>query len=145
MTGGAFGVAPIREYLRRGIKVGLGTDSGGGYSSSILDAMREAFALSNARMVQTGGKDPRLSIKECFFLATLGGAQVCCLDDRIGNFKVGKEFDALEINTVDEPYAGVVTLVENDDDLDMILEKFLMTGDDRNIAKVYVSGRLVKS
>ena len=73
MTGGAFGVAPIREFFRRGIKVGLATDSGGGYSSSILDAMREAFALSNARMVQTGGKDPQLTINECFFLATLGG------------------------------------------------------------------------
>jgi len=29
----------------------------------------------------------------------MGGAEVCCLSDRIGNFQVGKEFDALLIQT----------------------------------------------
>lgn len=139
-----FMVAPVREYLRRGIKVGLGTDSGGGHSSSMLDIMKQAFVVSNARQTMSQGRDPALSLKEGFFLGTLGGAQVCGLDDRVGNFAVGKDFDALEIHTGDLEAPGVMTPVEEEDSTFVIFEKFLMTGDDRNIAKVYVSGRSVK-
>jgi guanine deaminase len=144
-VGGGFMAAPIREYLRRGIKVGLGTDSGGGFSSSMLDAMRQAFIVSNAREMITKGADPNLSLHECFYLATLGGAKVCGLDKEIGNFEVGKQFDALVINTVDHIASSVVTIIEKDDSLDTIFEKFLMTGDDRNISEVYVRGKLIKT
>ncbi|PQE27442.1 guanine deaminase protein [Rutstroemia sp. NJR-2017a BVV2] len=140
-VGGGFMAAPIREFLRRGIKVGLGTDSGGGFSSSILDAMRQAFIVSNAKHFLTGGADPRLSLAECFYLATLGGAQVCCLDKQIGNFEVGKQFDALLIDTHKN---GAMTVVEDKDTLEVLFEKFLMSGDDRNIVDVYVRGRQIK-
>jgi guanine deaminase len=136
----AFMVAPVREYLRRGIKVGLGTDCGGGYSISMLEVMRQAFVVSTAKATETRGADEALSIAECFFLATLGGAQVCGLDERVGNFAVGKEFDALEVRTGE----GIMAPVEENDSIEVIFEKFLMTGDDRNIAKVYVRGRAVK-
>lgn len=140
-----FMIAPIREYLRRGIKVGLGTDSGGGYSSSMLDAMRHAFIVSVAQQTATNGRDLALSLSEGFFLSTLGGAQVCGLDDRIGNFKIGKDFDALEIHSMDLERPGVMSPVEDEDSIQTIFEKFLMTGDDRNIVKVYVGGRSVKA
>jgi len=143
-VGGGFMAAPIREYLRRNIKVGLGTDSGGGFSASILDAMRQAFIVSNAREMMSKGAEPALTLHECFYLATLGGARVCGLDKQIGNFEVGKEFDALIINTVDEDYKGVVTFIEEEDALSVVFEKFLMTGDDRNIAEVFVKGRSIK-
>lgn len=142
-VGGGFMAAPVRDFLRRGIKVGLGTDSGGGFSSSILDAARQALVASNAREVESEGRDKGLTIAEVFYLATLGGARVCCLDDKIGSFEVGKEFDALVINAVDG--TGVMTMVEEEDSLNTIFEKFVMTGDDRNIEQVYVRGRLVKS
>ncbi|KKY13556.1 putative guanine deaminase [Diplodia seriata] len=143
-TIGGFMAAPIRQYLRHGIKVGLGTDSGGGFSSSILDAMRQAFIVSKAREVATDGADPALSLNETFFLATLGGAQVCGLGNKVGNFAEGKEFDALEVHTMGAG-AGIITPIEDEDDLATVFEKFLMTGDDRNIAKVYVRGRSVKA
>jgi guanine deaminase len=143
-VGGGFMAAPIREFLRRGIKVGLGTDSGGGFSSSILDAMRQAFIVSNAREMLTKGQDPTLSVDECFYLATLGGARVCGLGDKIGSFEVGKEFDAIVVSVVGE-HKGVVTIVEEEDSVRTVFEKFLMTGDDRNIAEVYVRGRAVKT
>ncbi|KAK8240438.1 hypothetical protein IWZ00DRAFT_437308 [Phyllosticta capitalensis] len=143
-TIGGFMAAPIREYLRRGLNVGLGTDSGGGFSSSILDAMRQAFIVSKAREVATEGADEALSLNETFYLATLGGAKVCGLGDKIGNFAEGKEFDALEVHTMGAD-AGVIAPVEDEDDVNVILEKFLMTGDDRNIQKVYVKGRSVKA
>jgi guanine deaminase len=139
-----FMIAPIREYLRRGIKVGLGTDSGGGFSSSMLDAMKQAFIVSLAQKTHTNGRDEPLSLAEGFYLATMGGAQVCGLNDKIGSFAVGKEFDALEVHTIDLDRPGVMSPVEEEDSTFVIFEKFLMTGDDRNIAKVYVRGRSVK-
>jgi guanine deaminase len=146
-TLGEFMMAPIREYLRRGIKVGLGTDVGGGFSSSMLDIMRHAFIISKARETFTKGADPALKLHEGFFLATLGGAQVCGIQDKVGNFVEGKEFDALEIHTIgSEPCgsSGVMSPIEDEDSVEVIFEKFLMTGDDRNIAKVYIAGLSVK-
>ncbi|KAI1397826.1 guanine deaminase [Hypoxylon fuscum] len=140
-VGGGFMAAPVRDFLRRGIKVGLGTDSGGGFSSSILDAMRQALVASNAREVMSEGADKGLDIGEIFYLATLGGARVCCLDERIGNFEAGKEFDAL---IVDANAPGVMTMLEDEDSAETIVNKFILTGDDRNIKEVYVSGRSVK-
>ncbi|KAJ5484206.1 guanine deaminase [Penicillium diatomitis] len=139
-----FMIAPIREYLRRGINVGLGTDSGGGHSSSMLEAMKQAFVVSLARYTQTEGEDEPLSLEEGFYLATRGGAQVCGLEDKIGTFEVGKEFDALEVHMVDLDIPSVSSPIEEEDSTLVIFEKFLMTGDDRNIAKVYVQGRSVK-
>ncbi|KAJ5703100.1 hypothetical protein N7488_010648 [Penicillium malachiteum] len=141
----AFMVAPIREYLRRGIKVGLGTDSGGGHSASMLEIMRQAFVVSIAQQEATKGQDEALSLAEGFYLATLGGAQVCGLDAKVGNFAIGKEFDALEIHTIEIEERGVMTPVEEEDTIPVIFEKWVMTGDDRNIAKVYVRGRSVKA
>ncbi|KAJ4415858.1 hypothetical protein N0V82_007118 [Gnomoniopsis sp. IMI 355080] len=140
--GGGFMAAPVREFLQRGIKVGLGTDSGGGFSSSILDAMRQALIASNAREVMSEGKDKGLAIEELFYMATLGGARVCSLEGKVGNFAVGKEFDACLVSTLVEDQ--VMTMVEPEDTLQVVFEKFAMTGDDRNIAQVFVRGRRVK-
>lgn len=139
-VGGGFMAAPIRTFLDRGINVGLGTDNGGGFSSSMLDTIRQAIIVSNARELMNGER--RLCFEECFYLSTLGGAQVCRLDHKIGNFVVGKDFDALVIDT--SPQVGVMTMVEDHDALETLFEKFLMTGDDRNITNVYVRGRSVK-
>lgn len=140
--GGGFMTAPIREFLRRGINVGLGTDSGGGFSSSLLDAMRMALVASNAREVASDGKDKALSLEELFYMATLGGARVCGLEGKVGNFAVGKEFDACVVVT--EGVDGVMTMVEEGEDMRSIFEKFIVTGDDRDISEVFVRGRRVK-
>lgn len=141
-VGGGFMAAPIREFLRRGIKVGLGTDSGGGFSSSVLDAMRQALIASNAREVILEGKDKGLALEELFYMATLGGARVCSLDGKVGNFAAGKEFDACLVSTLMDDQ--VMTMVEPEDTLNVVFEKFVMTGDDRNIQQVFVRGRRVK-
>ncbi|ELR10478.1 hypothetical protein VC83_01814 [Pseudogymnoascus destructans] len=97
-VGGGFMAAPIREFLRRDIKVGLWTDSGGGFSSSILDAMWQEFIVSNTRDMMTKGEDKSLSLEECFYMATLGGARVCGIEQESGNFAIGKLFDELHVH-----------------------------------------------
>ncbi|KAL0193623.1 hypothetical protein M9458_011919 [Cirrhinus mrigala] len=72
-------------------------DVAGGYSPSMLDAIRRTLDTSKALTIQ----DPQhktLSFEEVFRLATLGGSEALSLDDQIGNFVVGKDFDALRVN-----------------------------------------------
>ncbi|MBW0547111.1 hypothetical protein O181_086826 [Austropuccinia psidii MF-1] len=187
------GICQVLKLLNSGIhKIGLGTDISAGYGIGILSAIRNASAAAKA--LNFGSKNSldsqtsHLSIQNLLYLATLGGAKVCGLDDRIGNFQVGKEFDALLIQT--GAYSG--ELIQSDSsmlqskiqsnqsnpsdkisaeyefldinsqvyhqgtnpnffideqntqvDLDELLEKFLFTGDDRNIGTVFVNSRVV--
>ncbi|KAF4603768.1 hypothetical protein EYR40_000940 [Pleurotus pulmonarius] len=161
------GVAPVGDLLDRGIKVGLGTDVSGGFSPSILTAVQHASIASkviamNARDTPDVVKDGvfanhALTIPTLLYLATMGGAEVCCLDKQIGNFSVGKSFDALVVNVgkgnANPPAVwGVPNTTPKGDhtkpkskkeELDGWLEKFLFCGDDRNIRRVYVQGRLI--
>lgn len=89
------------------------------------------------------------------YLATLGGAHVCDLSSRIGSFTPGKAFDALLVSVRSD--AGNLGLwgVDTDEELgidrgkggkeelDDLLERFLFTGDDRNMRRVYVQGRWI--
>lgn len=83
-----------------------------------------------------------LSLATLFYMATLGGAEVCSLAHRTGSLDVGKEFDALLINT-DASCANPNMYVEENDTLEARFEKMLFCGDDRNIASVFVRGRVV--
>ncbi|KAL7799940.1 hypothetical protein V8C37DRAFT_366087 [Trichoderma ceciliae] len=157
-VGGGFMAAPVKEFLRRGINVGLGTDSGGGYSSSMLNAMRHALITSYARDAlypkfergqdesvdrDEGSEGEALSLEEVFYMATKGGAKVVGFDEQVGEFAIGREFDALVVDMRDERNGVNVPLENDDDPAQRMLEKFVMTGDDRNIAQVYVKGKLV--
>ncbi|TLD11610.1 hypothetical protein PspLS_11523 [Pyricularia sp. CBS 133598] len=143
-VGGGFMAAPIRDFLRRGIKIGLGTDSGGGWSNSMLVVMRLAMITSNAREVLTEGNDTALSLEEVFYMATMGGARVCGLEKRVGSLEVGKEFDAIWATAATaRGVQSAMTPMEEGDGLRRLFEKFVMTGDDRNILRVYVRGRRV--
>lgn len=63
------------------------------------------------------------------------------MDNQIGNFEVGKEFDALVIDI--DISDGLLNNLQSST-LEERLQKFIYSGDDRNIVEVYVSGRKVK-
>ncbi|KAM7018953.1 guanine deaminase isoform 1-T2 [Tautogolabrus adspersus] len=133
------GVLNVRNVLKHKVKLGLGTDVAGGYSASMLDAVRRALDSSKVLTIQ----DPEhetLTFEEVFRLATLGGSQALSMDDQTGNFEVGKDFDALRVNVAAPD--GPIDLIQCDG-TKILLEKFLNLGDDRNIAEVFVAGRKV--
>ncbi|KAG0309550.1 hypothetical protein BGZ98_001291 [Dissophora globulifera] len=130
------GMADVRKMLSKGIKVGLGTDVAGGYSPSILEALRASRTASVAR-----DADTTLLVAELFYLATLGGAHVMELQDTIGNFEVGKEFDAILVNTSTED--SPVDIFDHDD-IESKFEKYLFLGDDRNNEQIFVQGKRVR-
>jgi len=138
------GVLNVRKLLQRGVKVGLGTDVAGGYSTSILDAARQAIIAS--RCISFNEKDEQdrpyeaLTIDEVFFLATQGGADVLGLGQAVGNFAPGKYMDAVIVDPKTED--GPLDMFDGEH-LHSAFEKFLFLGDDRNIEQVYVGGKRV--
>ena len=108
---------------------------------------------------KTSFTNKKLDTSTLLYLATLGGAHVCCLQDRIGSFEVGKAFDALYVsldNAHGNPalWGGSLDEVppDNEDNdkktrqmakVQRWLEWFLFTEDNRNIRKVWVQRMLV--
>lgn len=144
------GEAPVRRYLDAGVKVGLGTDLSGGYAPSVLETARQALLVSRhfAMKSATGGDPDKLSVDEVLCLGTLGGAQVCGLEEQLGSFAVGKKWDAqlidlgvagspVEVFEWQEGRADDIGLLEN------LVAKWLFGGDDRNVTRVWVNGRQV--
>ncbi|GMF26452.1 unnamed protein product [Phytophthora lilii] len=149
------GVLNVRRLLQQGVKVGLGTDVSGGYSPSMLDAIRQAVIASKLVSIINGSssdgdsdepQEDSLSYAEAFHLATVGSAEALGLGDKVGNFMVGKDFDALVV----DPYAPNSPIDEAHDPVEAAdvlhtFQKFLFLGDDRNIVSIFVGGRQVKS
>ncbi|KAL4220568.1 hypothetical protein ACF0H5_020966 [Mactra antiquata] len=134
------GLLDARNLLQQDIKMGLGTDVSGGYHPSILDAMRVTLHVSNTQsLLKQNGYTP-LNMKEAFSLATLGGAKVLSMEDVLGNFEVGKYFDALLIDPCSE---HSVLDIFDDDIANDCFEKFMFTGDDRNISRIFIGGKEV--
>ncbi|KAI9721037.1 MAG: hypothetical protein M1812_002517 [Candelaria pacifica] len=142
------GFARVRVLLDSGINVGLGTDVSGGWSASVLEAARQA-ALVSRHVALTEGDEAKLSVEECLYLATRGGAKVLGLEQKVGGFEVGMEWDAQMIGLqgglgdVDSTGEGPVD-VFGWESWEEKIAKWVWGGDDRNTLAVWVKGRLVK-
>lgn len=95
------GIAPIREYLDAGVRVGLAVDgSASNDSSHMLAEARMALLLQR---VTKGAK--ALTVDEALEMATLGGAKVLGRDD-LGCLAPGKAADFIGVNLDRLEYAG---------------------------------------
>ncbi|KAK1078558.1 hypothetical protein LTR33_007131 [Friedmanniomyces endolithicus] len=145
------GRAKVRAMPDEGLTVGLGTDVSGGYTASMLTETREAIFVSR-HVAMDEGDEAKLSVEEALYLATRGGAKVVGLEERIGGFEVGMEWDAQMVRLgvvggaeegLDER-AGLVE-VFGEETWEEKVAKWVYTGDDRNTVAVWVKGRLVHS
>ena len=112
----------------------MGTDVGGGHSFSILETLAEAYKVQQLQ-------GHRLTPFKAFYLATLGGARCLDLEDKIGNFNIGKEADFIVMCKAPTPLmkfrlAHCKSLMEQ-------LFVIAMLGDDRSIRATYVAGKPV--
>lgn len=162
------GFCDVRRLLDANIKVGLGTDVSGGHSASMLLAIQDALNVSHslnfvkkqhitgtgqikeANAAQNKNYEP-LEYKHALYLATLGGSEALAMDEVCGNFLVGKDFDAIlvdaavqPIDFIEIPKTPVTDAIKSQGHVEKILQKFLYSGDDRNIVKVFVAGKQVK-
>jgi cytosine/adenosine deaminase-related metal-dependent hydrolase len=108
----ASGIAPIKEYRKAGVNVGLGVDgSASNDGSHLLAEVRQAMLLSRVKEGITGyslSNDPNrklMTARDALWLGTRGGAAVIGRTD-IGSLEVGKcaDFFAVNVNRLD--FAG---------------------------------------
>lgn len=140
------GKAMVRMLLDSGIDVGLGTDMSGGYSPSILEAVRQALLVSR-HVAMDGDDGAKLSVEEVLYLGTRGGAKVVGLEGEIGGFGVGMEWDAqlVGLGMVNEDIGEEESVVDifGWESWEEKVAKWVFNGDDRNTLAVWVKGRLV--
>ena len=130
----ASGIAPIRIYLDKDMKVGLGSDVAGGAHLSIMRAMTDAIQCSKLRWRMYDQSLKPLNFEEAFYLATKGGGEFF---GKVGSFEEEYEFDAVVLDDENLPHPQELSLKER-------LERIVYLGDDRNVKSKYVAGRLVK-
>ncbi len=128
------GLFDLAAADRHGVKVGLGTDVGGGDSFSLLRNVNEAY-----KVLQLRGQN--LDPARALYLATLGGAKALGLDDVIGNFAPGKEADFIVLDPCATP--AMANRAARCADMAELLFATLMLGDDRAVARTYAMGRCV--
>jgi 5-methylthioadenosine/S-adenosylhomocysteine deaminase len=84
------GIAPLAAMLRRGIVVGLGTDSVASNNvCDLLDEARAALLFARASSADAGA----ITARDALTLATLGGARALGLDGQVGSLEHGKAAD----------------------------------------------------
>lgn len=130
------GLFDLRSAQKHDVRVGLGTDVGGGDSFSLLRTINEAYKVQQLQ-------HHTLTPEHAFYMATLGGARALDLDAHIGNFKPGKEADFLVINEKATPILARRTSTQ--DNIVDRLFSVLMLGDDRCIEQTWIMGRRWKA
>ena len=106
----ASGIAPVVDMRRAGVNVGIGTDGPAG-SNNNLDMVEEM--ASAARFQKVARMDPRvLSARDVLEMATIAGARVLGMEDKIGTLEVGKRADIIIVN-LQQPKTQPVYSVES--------------------------------
>jgi cytosine/adenosine deaminase-related metal-dependent hydrolase len=121
----ASGIAPVRQYRRAGVSVGLGVDgSASNDGSHMLAEARQAMLLARVALTEDMRRETNdgrqtadapslsslpspLTAREALELATLGGAAVLGRDD-IGSLATGKCADLFALNLNRLEYAGAL-------------------------------------
>jgi cytosine/adenosine deaminase-related metal-dependent hydrolase len=139
------GVAPVRDYLDAGIRVGLGVD--GSASNERGDLL---FEVKQALLVARGRGGPgALTAREALRLGTRGGASVLGRDD-LGSLEPGRRADlavwstsGLELGGAEDRVAGLVLsaphrvdrlVVEGED---VVRDGALVNADEDEIARAH--------
>lgn len=126
----ASGIAPVKEFLERGIVVGMGTD--GPASNNNLDMFEEMKVCALAAKIRE--RDPTVvSAQQTLRMATIGGAMAVGLGDEIGSIEAGKKADIILVNTK-KPH---LTPTHN------VISNLVYSGRGDDVITVIVDGRVL--
>lgn len=141
---GAKGVAPILRMREEGINIGLGSD--GPMSGNTIDIITQMSLVGKIHKLFSNDRSVLPSI-ELVEMATIGGAKVLGLDNKIGSIEKGKKADIVIIETqsvnmqpIYDYYASIVYSA-NPSNVDTVLvdgkivvrNKKLVSGDFKSI------------
>ena len=125
----ASGIAPISEYLKRGITVAIGTD--GPASNNCLDMFREMFLV--AGLAKLRAKDASaIDAREVLKMATVNGAKAMHLDD-CDVLAPGKKADIIMID-LNQPNMQPINNIE---------KNLVYSGSKQNVKMTMVNGEIL--
>ena len=127
-------IADTTRYLRSGINVALGTDGqGSGNNLDMFEAMKIAALIP-------GGiheNEARIGSKDVLKMATINGAKLLGLEDKIGSIEEGKEADIIVVNI--EPSLDNIKTIPNND----LISNLVYNTEGRNVETTIVGGNLL--
>lgn len=129
------GIAPAREYLDRGLRMGLGTDIAGGANLSMLRCIADAIAVSKLRWRLVDQSRKPLTAEEAFYLATVGGGSFF---GKAGSFEKGYELDALVLDDAPGRSPRPLSVRER------VERCFYLAGEQGSLIAKYVAGQEIR-
>ena len=127
-------IADTTKYIQNGINVALGTDGqGSGNNLDMFEAMRMAALIQGG--IHENGE--RLGSKDAIKMATINGAKLLGLEDKIGSIEEGKEADIIVVDI--EPNLHNIKLIPNND----IISNLVYNTDGRNVETTIVNGEIL--
>ena len=91
----ASGICPVHKLIANGINVALGTD--GAASNNDLDLLAEARSAAFLSKV-TSGYPSSIKAEEALSMATINGARLMGLEEKIGSLEIGKCADMIAVD-----------------------------------------------
>lgn len=139
------GTMPWQRTVASGVNIAAGTDFGGGDEWLIPRVLGDAFKV---HINEAGAGGVSMHPAEMLFIGTLGGARALDMEDRFGNFDLGKEADFVVVDpagtpTLEATLRNGVRAEDRGLARDQTLFALLMGLRESSIAEVYVQGRRV--
>lgn len=127
-------IADITTYLKEGINVGIGTDGqGSGNNLDMFEAMKFACLIQ-------GGiheNEERIGAKDAIKMATINGAKLLGLEDKIGSIEEGKDADIILVD-ISAKLDNISMLPNND-----ILSNLVYNTSGRSVDTTMVKGNII--
>ena len=128
------GLFPLKRHLSAGVRVSLGSDVGGGTGFSLLKEGLQAYFMQQL----LGADGVPLSPAHLLYLCTRAGAEALGLDSEIGDFSVGKAFDAVLFR----PQTGstLATVLQHAHSSERALASLFASGTQADVSRVWIGG-----
>jgi 5-methylthioadenosine/S-adenosylhomocysteine deaminase len=127
----ASGVIRLPALKQAGVQVGLGLDGGTNDTSDMFNNMRVALGLQRATSLQTNIVP---TVPEVLRMATVDGARLLDMSDRIGSLTPGKKADVIVLDP------GAVNFAPKFEAISQIV----LNAQPQNVVWVFVDGRALK-
>jgi 5-methylthioadenosine/S-adenosylhomocysteine deaminase len=127
----ASGIIRLPELKRAGVQVGLGLDGGANDTSDMFNNMRAALGLQRAKALRA---DVFPTVAEVLRMATVDGAKLLGLFDRLGSLTPGKQADLIILKPETVNFAPRWDW----------LSQIVFNGQPWNVEWVFVAGQALK-
>ena len=127
-------IADVSKYIKNGINVALGTDGqGSGNNLDMFETMKIA-ALAQGGIHEN---EYRIDSKDVIKMATINGAKLLGLEDKIGSIEEGKEADIIIVDI--SPKLDNIKMLPNKN----IISNLVYNTEGRNVDTTIVKGKIL--